>query len=226
MNRLKQKISTAFKAYVLRDPQLMEVRRWFKDDGDRTLRLDYPLNADSVVFDLGGYHGDFAASMVDQFNCYVHIFEPVPDFARMCKQRFTGNSKVQVLPFGLSSTNGEFRISAAADGSSLIRPDSAAKSITVQVRSFAEYVKQAGIDRIDLMKINIEGGEYDVLPHVIEQGWIGRISHLQIQFHDFVDGHLAKRDAIRAQLAQTHAETWCYRFVWENWRIKERAASR
>lgn len=220
MNRLKQKISTAFKAYVLRDPQLLEVRRWLKDEGDRTLRLDYPLSADSVVFDLGGYHGDFAASMVERFDCHVHIFEPVPEFAKMCASRFANNNKVYVLPFGLSSTHGEFRISTAADGSSLVRADPATESILVQVRSFGEYVKLAGIEKIDLMKINIEGGEYEVLPHVIEQGWIERIANLQIQFHDFVDDHLAKREAIRAQLASTHSETWCYRFVWENWRIQ------
>ena len=33
-----------------------DVDRWFGDNGDHTLRLDYPLNEDSVVLDLGGYH--------------------------------------------------------------------------------------------------------------------------------------------------------------------------
>jgi FkbM family methyltransferase len=223
MKKLRQKIISAFKTYILRDRQLLEVRRWFMNNGDHTLRLDYPLREDSVVFDLGGYHGDFAASMVERYNCHVHVFEPMPEFARMCATRFAGNSKVRVLPFGLSSTNGEFRISAAADGSSIVRSNAATESIAVQVRAFAEYVNEAGVDKIDLMKINIEGGEYDVLPHVIAQGWIGRIAHLQIQFHDFVEGHLAKRDAIRAQLAATHAETWCYWFVWENWSIQAQA---
>ena len=34
-----------------------DVDRWFADRGDQTLRLDYDLNENSVVLDLGGYHG-------------------------------------------------------------------------------------------------------------------------------------------------------------------------
>jgi hypothetical protein len=50
-----------YKLYVLRDIYAAEVTRWFKDKGDETLRLEYPeLNKDSLVFDLGGYHGDFS----------------------------------------------------------------------------------------------------------------------------------------------------------------------
>lgn len=48
-------------AWLIRDSFQREVRRWFRDKGDSTLRLDYPLNADSIVLDVGGYKGDFSA---------------------------------------------------------------------------------------------------------------------------------------------------------------------
>ena len=34
-----------------------QVERWFADDGDNTLRLNYPLDENSVVFDVGAYKG-------------------------------------------------------------------------------------------------------------------------------------------------------------------------
>ena len=40
---------------------------WFAVKGDQTLRLNYPLNKDSVVFDLGGYKGEFAADIYNKY---------------------------------------------------------------------------------------------------------------------------------------------------------------
>ena len=33
------------------------LERWFKDNGDETHRLNYNLNKNSLVIDLGGYLG-------------------------------------------------------------------------------------------------------------------------------------------------------------------------
>ena len=36
---------------------------WVRDRGDQTLRLDYDLAAASIVFDLGGYEGQWASDI-------------------------------------------------------------------------------------------------------------------------------------------------------------------
>ena len=38
-----------------------------------------------------------------------------------------------------------------------------------------------------LMKINIEGGEYDLLEELLDENMIKQIVNLQVQFHDFVE---------------------------------------
>lgn len=35
------------------------IKEWIALNGDNTLRLDYPLDEQSVVIDLGAYHGDW-----------------------------------------------------------------------------------------------------------------------------------------------------------------------
>ena len=55
-------------------------RRWNADRGDDTLRLDYPLAEQDIVFDVGGYHGDWAATMHDRYGCHIHVFEPLPQY--------------------------------------------------------------------------------------------------------------------------------------------------
>ena len=53
---------------------------------------------------------------------------------------------------------------------------------------------------------------------MIENGTINKVDNLQVQFHNFVPKAIRKRNAIRAKLSLTHHETWCYEFVWENWK--------
>ena len=79
---------------------------------------------------------------------------------------------------------------------------------------------EEGIAHIDLMKINIEGAEYEVLQHLIDSGLIGRITNVQVQFHDCVPFARARRASIRRQLEHTHELTYDFSFVWENWRLK------
>ena len=36
---------------------------------------------DDVVFDIGGFEGNWAGDIQARFGCEVHVFEPHPDFA-------------------------------------------------------------------------------------------------------------------------------------------------
>ena len=213
----KRKLRTAYRRYVQRDPLLLEADRWVRDRGDTTLRLDYALDASSTVLDLGGYQGDFTAAIHERYGCRVFVFEPVQAFHEACERRFAANSVITCLRFGLASVDAEMDIALDADASSLLRRP-AGKRERIRMRSISGFLRESGIDRIDLLKINIEGGEFDVLPALIESGDIGRVAELQVQFHDFVPDAVARRDEIRSWLSRTHEETWNYVFVWENWR--------
>jgi len=71
------------------------------------------------------------------------------------------------------------------------------------------------------MKINIEGGEYDLLSYIIGKGLHKSIKNIQVQFHK-VDGLLweVRSTSIQRQLMKTHELTWQTPFVWENWSLK------
>lgn len=209
-----------FRREVLRDPFLLEVKRWFQDDGDNTLRLTYPLDSASVVWDLGGYHGDFAAKIFERYNSKVFIFEPVLKFHAQCETRFEKNSNIRCLPFGLSREAGWFDISDSEDSSSFIRKKKDSHTLKAEIRPITSMFKELDIDHIDLLKINIEGGEYEIIPALIEAGLIDRVRFIQVQFHDFIPDAHVKREEIRDRLKETHEELWNYPFVWECWHRK------
>jgi hypothetical protein len=107
----------------------------------------------------------------------------------------------------------------ARDSSSLFKQGGQSEEITLM--SAADFIRDTGIQNIDLMKINIEGAEYDLLEHVIETGFIRCIKNIQVQFHDFVPNAEQRMKSIKTRLEHTHSLTYQYPFVWENWSIKD-----
>ncbi|WP_375172972.1 FkbM family methyltransferase [Pseudooceanicola sp.] len=207
--------------HVVKDPRVLAYRAWKRDNRDQDLRLAYDLGPESVVFDLGGYLGDFADDIHRKFGAEVHLFEPSLTFHKACVARFRDVPKVHSHPFGLGAVDRELMLTDDADASSVVEEKSGTKSgEVVQLRRSADVIAELGVTHIDLLKINIEGGEFEVLPHLIETGLIEMIDNLQIQFHDFVENADHQRETIRAALARTHVCTWDYPFVWENWTRK------
>lgn len=216
--KAKRKVKYIQRRYIQRDVFKAEVRRWKEDEGDDTLRLSYGLNASSVVVDLGGYVGDFAMAIHKRYQPTIYLFEPSSKFYDMCVTRFAATPNIMSFNFGLSDTDGEFHLSDEDDGSSI--SNSKGTGELVKVRKFQDVYDEIGIDEIDLLKINIEGGEYDVIPHLIETGLIKKVRNLQVQFHNFIPDAERKRNEIVKALQQTHKRDWCYIFVWESWSLK------
>ena len=91
------------------------------------------------------------------------------------------------------------------------------------MESFEEWMQLFNIVEIALLKINIEGGEYDLLDELIASGIIGRIRNIQVQFHDFIEESDDRMAEITNRLSATHKTTFSYRYVWDNWERKDSA---
>lgn len=191
---------------------------WFNIQGDKTLRLDYDLNEKSLVFDLGGHEGQWTSDIFSKYGCFIHVFEPVEEFAEKIEKRFCKNKKIKVYMCGLSNSNKNVKISFDKDGSSIFKSGKDMKEI-VLMRAI-DFMQKNNIQKIDLMKINIEGGEYDLLEHLIEAGFISNITDIQVQFHDIFPDAEQRMLRIQKRLERTHYLTYNYPFVWENWRKK------
>jgi len=201
--------------YVLKNEKLIAHNRWLADKGEKTLRLEYPLTSDSIVFDVGGYKGEFAEDVYNKYACEIYVFEPVKELYEIIVKKFLGNTKVHVFNFGLSDSDQRVEINLA-DNSSSIYVESKEKE-KIKLVSITSFIKDNNIEQIDLFKINIEGGEYSVLPNLINSGFVKIITNLQVQFHDFVSDAINKRIDIRCELSKTHKVTYDYFMIWENW---------
>jgi len=221
--KIKNKLSIyrrVIKIYILRDKFLTAHKNWVADKGDELLRLNYNLTFKSIVFDLGGYEGEFAEKIHEKYGATVYIFEPVKSFYENIVNRFKGNDKIKVFNFGLSDKNSNIEISLNADGSSCFTEVGIKE--TIVLKDINWFIDEQKIVKIDLFKINIEGGEYEVIPALIKSGKVKDISDIQVQFHTFIDNAKVQRRSIRKELSITHELTYDYWFVWENWKLKNK----
>jgi FkbM family methyltransferase len=225
MRRLVSRILAGAAARSLRisrrlyvPPREARTRPWFRDRGDATLRLDYDLDESSLVLDVGGFEGQWASDIFGRFACRVRIFEPVPEFADRIAARFRRNPRITLHRVALAASSGRTTLRIAGDESSVLRAGGDRREIEM-VRA-ADFFAEERIDRVDVMKINIEGGEYDLLDHLLDSGLVRRIGNIQVQFHDFVPGAESRMAAIQGRLRASHDPTWQYPFVWENWALR------
>jgi FkbM family methyltransferase len=196
----------------------LRVRAYLEANGDKTLRVNYDLNKDSVVFDIGGYEGQWSYDIFSKYGCNIHIFEPVPSFAENIKKIFSDNKKIQVYPFGLSDRNSNEKIYLNKNKSSLFKKEG--NTTEIKLVKFSDFFLQNNIDFIDLMKINTEGGEYDLLEELIRTDLVKKLKNIQIQFHNFVPDAKERMEKIQSELEKTHRLTYQFKFVWENWILK------
>lgn len=218
LNKINGRLNTYYKLYILREPLTVMASKWFQDKGDTTLRVNYPLTEESVVFDVGGYRGDWSDEIIKRYNPFIYIFEPVSEYYSLIVNRFCNNPKVKVYNFGLSNENKIENIAILSDASSTYKLSNT--YLSIELRDIKIFLQEENIEFINLIKINIEGGEYPLLTRLIEQEIILKIHDLQVQFHDFYPNAELLRENLRQSLKKTHFITYNYPFIWENWRLK------
>ena len=196
--------------------------KWQADNCEKTLRYNYNLTNNSIVLDVGGYEGDFVSEIYARYRCKIYVFEPVNKYITILANRFKLNTDVIIIDKGLGNANQELMINVMDEASSYKRSASIHKKGVeekIQIIDIENFIKQHSILKIDLIKINIEGAEYDLLDRIIELNFLSNCTNLQIQFHDFYPDFNARYTKIKTQLLKTHQLTYSYPFVWENWEL-------
>ena len=189
--------------------------RWLVARGDDTLLSGFPLRPDSLVFDVGGYEGDWTAAIYSRYGCEVYVFEPVPAFCEDLRQRFADHPKIRIFAFGLAEHDGESSMAILGDATSAFRDGQEKRMLPM--RDIVEFLEDQGIDHVDLVKINIEGGEFPLLGRLLGSNRVRVFDYILVQFHRFMRNAVLRRLLLRLRLRSTHQPMWTFPFVWECW---------
>lgn len=181
------------------------------------------LSADSRVLCAGAGHDiSFELELASRFHCQIHLLDPSPTGkATWTKNKAAAGSKILFHPIALSGVDGNLSLGPPADeveGSFRSLPKSAMNCISVPARSAPSLMEEWGWDSIDLLKMDIEGGEFAVLDSLRDAEI--RVGQICVEFHhgrDFATTGKDSRKAILNLLRQgyrlVHHIHWDHTFV-------------
>ena len=201
----------------------ISLSRWFTDNGDYTHNINYELNENSVVIDLGGYYGLWVDEILKKNNPKVpHIIlvEPVPEFYNHLIKKYENYEKIKVMNVGVSTDKYETdkTLYVSNDGSSTNFNTNVKSSIQIKTLPIDKILSDNNINQVDLLQINIEGDEYGLMEYMIESDIIDKIKNVQIQFHLGIKNEVERRDNIQKNLiSKGFKNKFDYPFVWESW---------
>jgi FkbM family methyltransferase len=190
------------------------LKLWRLFDGDNSLRIDYNLNTNSIVFDVGGYKGEWSEKLIPKYNCFIFIFEPVKEYYDIIINKFRNNKKIKVYNFGLSNEDKHIEICKDENKSSTNIMNTSNKEV-IELVDISNFIIKNNINKIDLLKINIEGDEYNVIDSLFKNNIIKNILNIQVQFHNFVNDYLLKVNKAKNELIKTHFMTYGFDCVWK-----------
>jgi FkbM family methyltransferase len=196
-------------------------KKWKANGGDNLLRYNHDdvLNGSSIVFDLGGYEGEFADIINKKYKSKIFVFEIVPKCIKFMESLFSDRKdKIIICPFGLNDSDMSLSFEGKGPGAKLLSVSN--PNQIAYLKSIKSFLHENNIVKVDLIKINIEGAEYSLLEYLFETGLIKIFKKIQVQFHDFDENCLENLLLMNRKLSETHDNIFCYPFVWEEWQIK------
>lgn len=148
------------------------------------------LDESSVVYSCGvGDDIDFDLDLINRCNAQVHAFDPTPSAMAMVEKRELPDA-FRFHPWAVSGHDGTMtlyrRVKHSGEASAVMYtlvPEDAVdeEGITTPAFTIGSIHRKLGHTRIDVLKLDIEGAEFDVLDDLLDSGL--RPRQLLIEFH-------------------------------------------
>lgn len=144
------------------------------------------IDRNSIVYSFGvGEDASFDIGLIERFDLTVFAFDPTPRSIRWVATQGFPKSFV-MHPYGIAAFDGDVKFNPPdnpefVSHTVLDRPSTDEQAISVPVRRLSTILRELGHDRIDILKMDIEGAEYDVLDDMQDNDI--RPNQILIEFH-------------------------------------------
>ena len=161
----------------------------------KLLNLEH-INNKSIILDIGANIGDVTDVIMKKYDPYIYCYEPNISCYNYMLKRFKKNSKIKIFNLAVSNFSGKSylyfhkkatNITEFNERSSLKKEKDGLdinKKIEVNCINIKEILENH--NQIDLIKIDIEGSEYEVMPEIIKNK--NKIKMVLCETHGNPDG--------------------------------------
>ena len=164
----------------------------FAKNGEQNLLRKLKTQSFECIFDVGAHTGQWSVMAHEVFpNVPIHAFEIIPEICDVLARNFEGCEVLVINSFGLADTNGQTTVHYVPGGSSLSSlagepPGGRSVTKSVRVMTGDSYMEKYGIDHINFLKIDVEGGEPRVLRGLRNAFTNKKIDIVQFECNRFV----------------------------------------
>lgn len=147
------------------------------------------LSPGDVSVDVGGHIGHHTVTMRKSVGDKgtVFVFEPHPENAKNIRRTIVRNNwrNVYVYRKGLANKNKKAMLTGHKHNTGVysIREDAGKNSYEVDITKFSDFFAESDTDRIDLVKIDIEGAESDVIYDMKNKNILTNIESIILEVH-------------------------------------------
>lgn len=168
---------------------------------------DKHLDSDSIVYSLGiGEDASFDMELISKKGCCIFAFDPTP----MAKQYAKTISNRKFLFFDMAIAEGDGAAvfyqsekTELQDGSGSLTQNKQSNGVTLTVvaRSIPSLLRELGHEKIDLLKMDIEGTEYEVISDLLKNEV--PVEEITVELHGrfFMDSR-ARNQRLKRELSQ------------------------
>ena len=144
------------------------------------------ITKNSIIYSFGiGTEISLEISLMEKYGLNIYGFDPTPKSINWVKKQDLPD-RFRMFDFGIFNYDGKAKFNPPENPEEvshtmLDRPSTSHMQITVEVRRLQSIMKSLGHDHIDILKMNIEGAEYDAIKDIIAENI--EIKQILIEFH-------------------------------------------
>jgi len=177
--------------FLVRNPMdIWSIKETFLDDFYKFYKSKKPENG--VILDIGAGIGEFAIqAAVACPGCTVIGFEPYRESFDFFQKNIKKNSLTNVIPIdaAVSSLAGNLTMDVSSGNPLQFRTVADEQnSVSVETLQLIPYLDKEGITSVKILKMDCEGGEYDILLPLRTED-LHRFQFITMEYHDRITPH-------------------------------------
>ena len=206
-----RKLKHVFQGKYIIVNQIKKDKQWVGNSYGGFYIANDSLRDNSIVYSIGiGEDVSFDLDIIEKYSCKVFAFDPTPKSVNWVNT-IVSNKNFNFYPIGISKDKGsrlfylpknDKHVSGSLEKISTINQEMAVK---LDFDTLKNQMKKNKHHKIDLLKMDIEGSEYDVIDSILTDNI--EVDQILVEFHP----HLIQNGRIKTKSSIIKLESFGYK---------------